>query len=253
MRKIKISVIIITRNEENNIADCLESVIWADDIIVVDSFSTDMTVEIAKKYTNRVYQREWTGYAKQKEYALSLANHKWVLSLDADERLSDELRESIFVNIIAPLPFDGYYISRRNYFLGKWIKSCGWYPGYQLRYFKKEKTKVTDRKVHEAFVVDGEVGYLNGDIIHNTHPNIEHIIKKINEYSTLQAEEKWKRKRAHWYNILLNPAFDFFHHYFIRHGFTDGIYGLLVSIIHTITSIITYMKIWEMQKKKKRI
>jgi glycosyltransferase involved in cell wall biosynthesis len=250
MEKIKISVIIITGNEEKNIEDCLRSVEWAEDIVVVDCYSKDRTVEIARKYTNRVYLKEWVGYAKQKAYSLSLARNKWTLSLDADERVTNELKKEIIELLRSNPELDGYYIPRRNYFLGRWIKGCGWYPGYQMRFFKKELTRLTDRKVHEGFEVDGKIGHLKNDIIHFTHPNIEHIIKKINEYSSLQAEEKADRKKAHLYNILINPSIAFLQHFFLRKGFKDGAYGFLVSLIHALTNMLTYIKIWEIQNKK---
>jgi glycosyltransferase involved in cell wall biosynthesis len=251
MEKIPISVIIIAGQEENNIEDCLKSVLWSDDIVVVNSCSKDKTVEIAKKYTDRVFLKEWEGYAKQKAYSLSLAKNKWTLSLDADERVTDELKNELVELIRSDKTLDGYSVPRRNYFLGKWIKSCGWYPGYQLRFFIKDKTSLTDRKVHEGFVVDGKTGYLKGDLIHYTHPNIEYIISKINEYSSLQAEEKCIRKKARWFNIIINPIIAFLQHFILRKGFTDGIHGFLVSLIHALTNLLTYIKIWEIQNVKK--
>ncbi len=251
MNKYPVSIIIIAGCEENNIEDCLKSVLFSDDIVVVNSFSKDRTVEIAKKYTERVYLKEWEGYAKQKAYSLSLAKNEWVMSLDADERATPELIEEILKITKSTDSLDGYYIPRKNYFLGKWIRSCGWYPGYQLRLFRKDKTGLTDRKVHEGFVVDGKTGYMKGDIIHHTHPNIEYIISKINEYSTLQAEEKSERKKARWFNIIINPLIAFLQHFILRKGFTDGIHGFLVSLIHALTNLLTYMKIWELQNVKK--
>jgi glycosyltransferase involved in cell wall biosynthesis len=252
MEKLPVSIIIIAGNEENNIEDCLRSVLWSDDIVVVNSCSKDRTVEYAKKYTDRVFLKEWEGYAKQKAYSLSLARNKWVLSIDADERVTKELKDEIASILRSENVFDGYFIPRRNYFLGKWIKSCGWYPGYQLRFFIREKTTLTDRKVHEGFVVDGLTGHLKGDLIHYTHPNIEYIISKINEYSSLQAEEKCVRKKSRWYNIIINPLIAFLQHFFLRKGFTDGIHGFLVSIIHALTNLLTYIKIWEIQNVKKK-
>jgi glycosyltransferase involved in cell wall biosynthesis len=251
MEKINISVIIITGNEEKNIEDCLKSVAWSDDIIVVDCFSKDKTVEISKRYTERVYLKEWVGYAKQKSYALSLAKNEWVLSLDADERATETLMREI-INLFNSNPsFDGYYIPRQNYFLGRWIKSCGWYPNYQMRLFKKNKTRLSDKKVHERFEIDGEYGYLKNPMIHFTHQNIQDIIKKINEYSSLQAEEKAEKKKVYWFNIILNPMFAFFQFYILRGGFLEGMHGFLVSVIHALTKTLTYVKIWEIQYKEK--
>lgn len=250
MSKLPISVVIIAGAEENNIEDCLKSVLWSDDIIVVNSFSKDKTVEIAKKYTERVYLKEWEGYSKQKAYSLSLAKNKWVLSIDADERVTFDLKLELESIIKSENILDGYYIPRKNYFLGKHIKSCGWHPGYQLRFFVKDKTHLSDRKVHEAFLVDGKLGYLKEYLIHFTHPNIQHIITKINEYSTLKAEEKSLIKKVYWYNFIINPAAAFWQHYILRQGFKDGIHGFLVSVIHSLTNLLTYIKMWEIQNVK---
>lgn len=246
----KISVIIIAGNEENNISECLESVSWADEIVVVDSGSSDRTVDIARNYTTRVFVHQWEGYAAQKSYALSLASNEWVLSIDADERVSPELKTEI-QNLDIDRA-DGYKIPRRNYFLGKIIRSCGWYPDYQLRLFKKSKTKVTNRQVHEGFFVDGRVEKLKNDLIHYTHMTIAGTLRKINEYSSLQAVEKAPRKKVHAYHILFHPAWAFFQHFILRKGFKDGAYGLMVSLIHSMTNMQTYMKIWEMQNAGKK-
>ncbi len=155
-KKNKISVIVIAGNEESNIEDCLESVAWADEIVVVDSASADRTVEIAKRHTPNVHVRAWQGYANQKAFALNAATNEWVLSLDADERVQPKLAEEIAAVDLGA--FDGYRIKRENYFLGKRIRGCGWGRDYQLRLFRKSRTTVTDRQVHEGFKVDGDRG-----------------------------------------------------------------------------------------------
>ncbi len=244
----KISAVIIAGNEEKNIADCLESVRWADEIIVVDSESTDRTVEISKRYTDKVFVRKWEGYASQKNYSMAKAVNEWVLSLDADERVSPELLEEM-----KSLDFskaDGFYIPRRNYFLGKVIKSCGWSPDYQLRLFRKSKTTLTPRQVHEGFSVDGRREYLEGELIHYTHTTIAGTLAKVNEYSTLEASEKAERIRVTGAKLFFKPLWAFFQHFIIRRGFTDGVHGLMVSIIHAITKTQVYMKIWEMQNAR---
>ena len=162
----KISVIIITRNEEENIEPALKSVEWADEIIVVDSGSEDKTIDITKKYTNRIYKKEWQGFVEQKKYALGLASYEWVLSIDADERVSPELKEEIMKK--QPENFDGFNVRRRNYFFNREITTCGWDKDYQLRLFKKSKVDLKERLVHEGFEVYGKVGKLENVIIHNT-------------------------------------------------------------------------------------
>jgi glycosyltransferase involved in cell wall biosynthesis len=251
MDKIKVSVIIITGNEEKNIRECIQSVEWADDIVVVDCFSEDRTIEILKELPVRFYQRKWEGYANQKAYALSLAENEWVLSLDADERATMELKEEMENILKNNSQYDGFYIPRKNFFMGKWIKSCGWYPGYQLRFFRKKLTKLTPRKVHEGFDVNGKIGYLKSDILHYTFPDFQFVFKKINEYSSLQAEEKAEKIRSNIFKIIFNPIYAFLHHFILRKGFTDGIYGFFVSLIHALTKLMMYLKIWEIQKQKK--
>jgi glycosyltransferase involved in cell wall biosynthesis len=250
IKRKTLSVAIIAGNEEKKIGDCLESVKWADEIIVVDSESSDRTVEIAKRYTDKVFIRKWKGYAPQKQFAIDQATCDWILSLDADERVSPELKDEILKILESETEFDGFYIPRRNFFLGKWIKSCGWYPNYQLRLFKKGKAKVTQRKVHEGFVVDGKVGYLRGDIIHLTHMTLKETFAKINEYSSLSAEEKSKRKKVKGIDLILHPLSAFLSHYVLKGGFRDGVYGLMVSLNHAMTNLQTYMKIWELQNVK---
>jgi glycosyltransferase involved in cell wall biosynthesis len=245
----KISVSVITFNEEKNIERCLKSVTWADEIVVVDSGSKDKTVELAKKYTGAVIHNDWEGFAAVKEYALRNCSHEWVLSLDADEEVSEDLKREIKSILTKGAIADGYYIPRKTFFNGKWIKSCGWYPGYQLRLFRKDLTTLTKRKVHEGFEVEGKRGYLQGDILHYTHFDLKSTFAKINNYSTLEAEEKYLSKSATPLNFILNPVAAFLQHYFIRRGFTDGVNGLIISILHATTNLLTYMKMWEMKRE----
>ena len=244
----KISVIVITRNEEENIESCLNSVKWADEIIVVDSVSKDKTVELAKKFTDKVFEKKWEGFAIQKRYALSLASNALVLNLDADERVSEKLKEEI-----ENLNFsDGYFIPRENYFINRKITTCGWERDFQLRLFKKSKAKVTAKLIHEGFVVDGKIDYLKNPIIHYTFTSIEKSISKINYYSTLQALELYrKKKKVTGGTILSHGLSAFLRYYFSLKGYKDGIYGLMVSLFNSITTLLTYMKIWEYQNFKK--
>lgn len=248
--KIKLSVLIIAGNEEKNITDCLESVRWAEEIIVVDSESTDRTVEISKKFTNKVFIHKWEGFAGQRRFSLSQATNDWVLSIDADERVSPELKEEIIKTINSNSEVDAFYIPRRNYFLDKVITTCFWYPDYQLRLFKRNKANVADKKVHEGFYVEGPTGKLSGDIIHFTHQSIHETFAKVNNYTSLNAEERIHGKKIKALNFVLNPLAAFLNHFISRKGYKDGIYGLMVSLIHSITNMLTYMKIWELQHKE---
>ncbi len=249
-QKEKLSVLIIAGNEEKNIKDCLESVKWADDIIVVDSESEDNTVEISKTYTGNVFINKWDGFSAQRKFSLSKAKNEWVLSLDADERVSPELKEEIINTIKTQTDVEGFYIPRRNYFLDKIITTCRWYPDYQLRLFKLKSADVSDKKVHEGFFVKGKTAKLKSDIIHFTHQSINETISKINSYSTLNAEERVDGKKVRAYHLVLNPFAAFLNHFISRKGYKDGIYGLMVSLIHAMTNMLTYMKIWELQHKK---
>ena len=248
----KISAIIIAGNEEENIRACLESVTWCDEIILVDSESKDNTVEIAKEFTDKIFIKKWEGYAKQKRYSLEMASSEWVISLDADERVSNRLKVEIEELLGRNPQSNGYKIPRENYFLGKVIKSCFWYPDYQLRLFKKSKTTVIERRVHEGFVVEGEIGTLKNDLIHFTHQNLSDTISKINKYSTLEAQERADKKNVKPYEIILHPIGAFLNHFISRKGYKDGVYGMLVSAVHAMTNMMTYMKIWEMQNVKKQ-
>lgn len=245
----KISVIIITKNEEENITECLESVKWADEIVVVDSGSTDKTLELAGRFTGKIHFNKFTGYAAQKSYALSKAENEWVLSLDADERVTGELKDEI-LNLVDDKT-DGFRIRRKNYFLGKEIKGCGWDNDYQLRLFRKSRTKLTERLVHEGFVVNGTVAKLKNPILHYSYRNFHDAMIKINNYSTLEAQEKYKRKKITAFGILFRPLWDFFQYFVLRKGFRDGVYGLLVSIMHALTKTQTYIKIWIMRNQDK--
>ncbi|MGB9664624.1 MAG: glycosyltransferase family 2 protein [Ignavibacteria bacterium] len=248
----KLSVIIITKNEEKNLVDCLESVKWADEIIIVDAFSSDSTVEIAKKYTSKVFQKEWIGFADQKNYALNLASNEWILSLDADERVSESLKTKL-VNLLSDLSelneFSGYRIKRDNYFLGKKINSCGWNKDYQIRFFKKSVTKLTNRLVHEGFEVSGSIGIIKEPILHLSYKSFKEALEKINHYSTLEALEKSSRYRANIFTIILYPIIYFIQHFIFRYGFIDGIYGFFVSLLHAWTKLLVQLKIWELQHK----
>ena len=247
----KISVVIITGNEENNIKDCLKSATWANEIIVVDSESTDKTVELAKEFTDKVYIHKWQGYSAQKTLAIGYAKNEWVVSLDADERITKALADEILNYDLENIKFDAFKMRRENYFLGKKINYCGWGNDYQLRLFKKSKTILNNRMVHEGFIVDGKISQLNNSIIHYSYKNLKDGFNKINEYSSLEAEEKNKSRKITALRIVLYPIIAFIQHYFLRSGFRDGKHGLLISLMHAITKLQVQMKIWEIQNQYK--
>jgi glycosyltransferase involved in cell wall biosynthesis len=247
---IPVSVVIVTRNEEKNIGDALESVKDFEDIVVVDSFSEDRTVEICKKYTYRVYQHEWQGYAKQKQMAVDYAEKPWVLILDADERVTQRLKSEIMEEI-KNASFSGFYIPRKNFFLGKWIRHGGWRPDYTLRLFLKDMAFIEDRKVHEKVVVKGKVGYLKNPLEHYTYRTVSDYIKKMDRYSTLSAEElREKGVNPGLITMVVHPLSTFFKMFFLRGGFMDGIHGLILAILYSYYTLLKYLKLWESSSHK---
>jgi glycosyltransferase involved in cell wall biosynthesis len=244
-----ISVIVIAKDEEKNISDCLHSVAWADELIVVDSGSNDRTFEIARQFTDKVYIRKWEGYVPQKKYALSLAKNDWVLSLDADERITPELKDEILK--LSPGSFSGFKIKRKNFLLKKEITSCGWEKDYQLRLLKKDKTNLSDRLVHEKFIVDGEVSTLINPMLHYTFSSFSDYLNKINYYTGLKAQELFKKKkRIGGWIIFSHTTSAFFAFFFVKKGFKDGVYGLIISLLHSVSTMMNYIKLWELQNKK---
>jgi glycosyltransferase involved in cell wall biosynthesis len=246
----KISSVIICKNEEKNIADCLKSIDWVDEIILVDAFSSDRTLEIAERFNVKIFQNEWKGYASQRKFGLSKSSNDWTFVLDADERCTENLKKEIISSLSTNKNINGYYIPRKSFFLGKWIKHCGWYPGYQLRLFRKEYTGISDRKVHEGYEVEGATGKLKNDILHYTVSSIKDYMKRINYYSTLTAMEKSNRSNVKFSDLFFRPAAAFLQSFIFKKGFLDGVHGLMVSQFHMITNILTYMKIYEMQNRK---
>ena len=243
-----LSVFIITKNEESDIRPCLESVRWADEIVVVDAESTDRTVAICREYTDRVFVRPWPGFARQKAFALSQCRNDWVLSLDADERVRPELASEIRELLQGDPAAEGYLIARRSYFLGKWIRRGGWYPGYQLRLFRKSRARVLTSRVHEGFAVEGRIEKLGHDIDHHSHPSLSDSLEKLNRYSTLEALDRLDRKRVYWYDFIIHPLSAFLIKYMGQKAFLDGMHGFLLSWVSAFLKMSMYMKLWRLQR-----
>ena len=251
----KLSVITLALNEEGNIAECLESVKWADEIIVVDSGSTDKTVELAKHYTQHVLTVEWKGYGATKNFALDRASGEWILWLDADERVPKELA----AEIQAVLRTDdglvnGYSVPRRAFFLGKSIKHCGWYPGRVTRLFRRTKSRFTESNVHEQISVEGKIGELKNDLLHFTDPDLYHYFSKFNRYTSLAAKDLHSAgKRFSLYDILVRPPFMFFKMYIVKRGFLDGLQGFILCIVSSAYVFTKYAKLWEIENQNRDI
>lgn len=244
---MKVSVTIITLNEEANIRQCLESVGWADEIIVSDSGSADKTVSICREYGAKVYEDAWHGYGKQKNLCAGRARNEWVLNIDADERITPELKDEL--QKIAPDSAKaGWFIARKNYFGARWIRHCGWYPDYNLRLYRKDKGSFNEVRVHEAVTVDGTTGRLKNPLVHLTYRDIPDYFARMQRYSTLAAEElKGRGKRAGVVDIILRPCFTFLKMYVLKLGFLDGAMGLTLSMLYARYTFAKYSKLREMQ------
>lgn len=246
-----ISVVIIAFNEEKNVRAALESAKWADEVVVVDSFSTDKTPDICREYTDRVYQEKWRGFSGQKTYAVGLARNDWVFVLDADERFTDELIREISGLMFEGQSMAGYYVPRRNHFMGREIKHCGWSPDYSIRLFDRKRGAFKDRAVHEAVELSGEAGYLKAPMLHYTYDSISDYIIRMDKYSALAAEEMRKEGRsAGPSDMALNPVFTFLKMFLVRQGFRDGIHGLVISMLYSFYTFSKYAKLWEMREKQ---
>jgi glycosyltransferase involved in cell wall biosynthesis len=244
-----LSVIIIAGDEEKNIAACLESVAWATERIVVCSSHADRTEAIARSLASRVEFREFQGYAPQKQYALDLASCPWVLSLDADERATPELRDEILHVLADSDACDGYTIPRKNYFDNVWLRHGGWYPDRQLRLFRKSATVVTNRLVHEGFEVRGSRGELQAPMLHFTLPRVRRLLRKNLDYALFEAKEKAPRRRIGVLDFLLRPPLEFVKKYVFQRGFLDGWEGYIVALIHASNKLNVLIYLWEMQRR----
>lgn len=254
----QISSIVITFNEEDNIKDCLESIKWSDEIIVIDSGSTDKTVEIAKSYTGKVFTQKLS-YAAKRNYGIDNASGDWILWIDADERVTEELKSEIQSVIENSQHTQGtlhaasaFLINRKSYFINKFIKHCGWYPDYTLRLFKKSTgIKFDEKKVHEKAVYKGEKVKLKSELLHYTDRTFEHYLKKMNTYTTFSAQEMFENgKKASILDIVFRPAFTFFKMYFLQLGILDGYMGLILCVLSGVHTFFKYSKLYYLNLKK---
>jgi glycosyltransferase involved in cell wall biosynthesis len=247
---IPVSIVIVTKDEEKNIREAIQSIKDFAEIVIVDAFSVDRTLDICREYTEKIYQAEWKGYAKQKQMAIEHAKGPWVFILDSDERFTESLREEITHMVKNDGVYSGFYVPRKNFFLGKWIRHGGWWPDYTLRLFLKDKASMKDREVHEKVVVNGTVGYLKNPIEHYTYRTISDYIKKMEKYSTLSANELCNKKvTPSIFSMLINPGFVFLKMFFLRQGFRDGIHGFILSVLYSFYTFLKYTKVWERKAK----
>ena len=248
-----LSVIIITYNEEKNLARCLGSLTFADEIIIVDSHSTDKTKEIAQKYTDKIWEVNWEGFGKTKELARQKASHAWVLSIDADEEVTPKLQEEI-LRAVQNNSYTGYFVPRQSLFLGKWMEHSGWHPDYVLRLFRKERGQFDTALVHEQAQVKGEIGYLKNPLLHYTYPNLKHYFKKLQRYTTLAAQQLNERKvKAYPWDLVFRPPATFFKMYLIKLGFLDGWQGLVLAVLSGYQVLLKYLKLMALNMRGKNV
>ena len=246
-----LSVVIITKNEEQNIARCVESVKWADEIIVIDDHSTDRTLEIAARYGAQVHSLPWQGYGHAKREGVKRARGNWILSIDADEEVSSELAGEIRHILSNGTPYSGFYLPRKTNFLGRWIYHSGWFPDPVLRLFQMKQGDFSEAAVHEKVLLDGNVGILKGDLRHYSDPNLEHYLEKFNRYTTLGAEEAYlKGKKSRWFDIIVRPPVAFIKHYISKQGFRDGFEGFVISVMSAVAVFVKYAKLRHLIKKE---
>jgi glycosyltransferase involved in cell wall biosynthesis len=245
----RVTVIIITLDEAEHIAAAIDSVSWADEVIVVDSGSADDTVAIARARGARTEMREWTGYVDQKNFATSLARNDWIFSLDADERVPPALATEIRALLTTDPPLGGYRAARVTYHLGRWVRTTDFYPDSQLRLYDRRRARWQGRYVHESVAVDGPTGRLQNEIEHYSYRDLRDHIDRINRYTTLSArqmhESGWRGSALH---LLVQPPAAFLRNYVLRRGFLDGTAGLTLSLVNSYAVFLKFAKLWELQR-----
>jgi len=245
---LKISATIITQNEELNIARAIESLRCCDEIVVVDSGSADRTIEIAAKLGSRVIESPWRGYAKQKNFASEQASHDWILSIDADESLSEALEAEIWQIKKTGPEYDAYTMPRLAQYLGRWILHSGWHPDRKVRLFDRRKARWVGDYVHESVVVEGRIGHLQSNLLHFTCNSLSQHLSTIDRYTTLAAAELVDRgEPIGWSKLILDPPWTFFRTYIVKQGFLDGAEGLAIAYMAAFYNFVKYAKALFMQ------
>ncbi len=255
MSPMEISAVIITHNEERRLEGALKSLAGiASEIIIVDARSSDETVKVARRYTDRVFERDWTNFADQKNFGNAQASHPWILSLDADERVSPELCQELLGLKKTEPDVEAFSMPRKVHYLGRWIRHSGWYPDRKLRLFRRDAARWEGEYVHEKLAVKGRIGKLGGCIHHFTYRNIHEHLDRINAFSDLGAQKLYaQKKKARWHHLLLLPFFRFFRAYVWKLGFLDGFPGMVISVLTGYAIFVRYAKLREIWKKGERI
>ncbi len=252
-KKVPLSIVVITKNESDKLEECLKSACWADDLVVVDDFSVDATTKIARRYTDRVYERQMDVEGRHRNYAYSLAKNEWVFSLDADERITDELREELKALLRKNIPHVAFTVPIKAFIGNRWVRHGGWYPGRKVRLFKKDKFKYEEVKIHPRVFYEGSCGHLKGALLHFSYGNYHEFIESLNNQTTLEAE-KWfdERRKIGLAKALRKTCDRFFKAYVLKRGFLDGLTGFMFAMSAGLYQIFSYAKYREMLKGEKR-
>jgi len=248
----KVSVYMITYNNEETVERALKSVTWANEIVIVDSFSSDRTVEIGRKFTDKLFQRKWPGHRDQYQHAADLTTHEWIMFVDADEEISPELAEEIRQELNGKVEgVDGFFVYRRTFYLGRWIRYGGWYPDGEIRLYRRDKGK-WEGGLHARVVIEGTVKSLKGKYLHYTYRNISDQIQTIDKYSRIAAEDMLQQEETFsLFKLLFHPPFRFIKEYFFKSGFRDGLPGLVIVISTMYYVFIKYAKLWELMRTQR--
>ncbi len=247
----KLSVTIITKDEEANIERALKSVLFADEIVVVDSGSIDKTCEIASSYAKRVLFNEWPGHVKQKQFAVDAAENDWILSIDADEEVSPELAALIQKRLAGESGADAYEVNRKSFYLGRWIEHSGWYPDRRIRLFNRTKAKWGGYDPHDWVECDSRVEHINADLLHYPYRDVSHHLQTIDRYTGIMAEQLYQKgRRASIVDILFRPVFAFFKKIVLKAAFLDGYPGFVIAASSGVSVLFKYVKLRELQNGK---
>jgi glycosyltransferase involved in cell wall biosynthesis len=250
----KVSACVITLNEEQKVRRCLQSLTWCDEIVVLDSFSTDRTIDICREFTIRVYQHEWLGYVAQRNLVRDMARYPWILFLDADEEVSPGLREEIRMEFERGASlYVGYEFPRQVYYVGRWIRHGEWYPDIKLRLFAKEYGRTEGQEPHDKVVVNGPVKRLTHPLWHYTYDDVADHLATINRFSSITARQRYVQNSPfRWHDLIFRPILRFFKGYLMRRGFMDGAHGFVIAILCAYGVFVKYAKQWEMEQRNRK-